>query len=111
MTYQDVGDLVSGFGLPCAYYQFRDNTATAPPFVCWFFEDDEDFGADDVNYAKIRPVRIELYTDYKDFDLEQRIENSITAADLRFSRSEGAIPSERMYMVAFTVPILITTEE
>lgn len=110
MTYQGLNALVESFGLPTAYYQFTDDTATAPPFVCWLFTDSQDFYADNTNYQRIRPARIELYTDFKDFDLESRIETALNAAGLTYVRSEGPIETERMYMVTYDFSVTITLE-
>lgn len=111
MTYQEVNALVESFGLPTAYYQFTADTATAPPFVCWFFTDSDDLNADNSNYVKIRPLRIELYTDYKDFALESVIEDALSAAGLTYERDEGALDTERMYMVTYDLAVIITEGE
>ena len=108
MTVQDLNTIIEAIGLPCAYYQFSDDTAQAPPFICWFFTDSDDFYADDVNFTRIRPLRIELYTDFKDFDLENTVEAALTAAGLSYARDEGAIDTERMYMVAYSADVLLT---
>ncbi len=110
MTYRELNVFVESLGLPTAYYQFTDDTATAPPFVCWFFTDSQDFYADNTNYQLIRPVRLELYTDFKDFGLEIQIETALSAAGLTYDRSEGAIEAERMYMVTYDFSVTITLE-
>lgn len=101
MTYQEISTFMSSLGLPCAYYVFQENTPQAPPFLCWYFTDSDDFFADDVNYQLIRPLRIELYTEYKDFELEGRIERQLSAAGLSFSRDETYLDDERMLMVTY----------
>lgn len=108
MTYEEVKSIIEDIGLPTAYWEFQNGTATSPPFICWLFTDSADFMADDTNYVKIRPLRIELYTDAKDFALEQRVENALTAAGLRYDREEGPIESERMYMVAYATSVIIS---
>ena len=75
MTYKQVAEMVGTIGVPYAYYQFPNNTGIAPPFVCFYFDSSNDFAADNVNYQRIRPLSIELYTDNKDFTLEQTVEN------------------------------------
>ena len=66
----ELKELIAGFGLPYAYYQFTKDTAKPPPFICYYLAQSDDFAADGVNYAKIRQLVIELYTRYKDFELE-----------------------------------------
>ena len=63
MTYRQVAEMVSSIGVPYAYYQFPNNTGIAPPFVCFYFDSSNDFAADNVNYQRIRPLTLELYTE------------------------------------------------
>lgn len=112
MTYQDVATLISSIGLPYAYYQFPENDpnnpAPDPPFVCFYFSGSDDLLADDTNYQKIRPLVIELYTDNKDFTLEETVETALNSAGLVFSRSETYIDAEKLYMVTFNTEIVIS---
>ena len=67
MTYKEVSTMVKSIGLPYAYYQFPEGTAEAPPFICFYWSEDNDLKADNINYQKIERLNIELYTDNKDF--------------------------------------------
>ena len=80
----------------------------APPFVCFYFDSSNDFAADNTNYQRIRPLSLELYTDNKDFTLEQTVENVLNQNGLVYSREETYLDSERMYMVTFMTEIIIT---
>lgn len=111
MTYKQVAEMVSSIGVPYAYYQFPNNTGIAPPFVCFYFNSSNDFAADNTNYQRIRPLSIELYTDNKDFTLEQTVENVLNQNGLVYSREETFLDSERMYMVTFMTEIIITEGE
>ena len=108
MTYRQVAEMVSSIGVPYAYYQFPNNTGIAPPFVCFYFDSSNDFAADNVNYQRIRPLVLELYTDNKDFTLEQTVENILNQNGLVYSREETFLDSEKMYMVTFQTNIIIT---
>ena len=110
MTYKEIATMVSGFGVPFAYYQFPNGTEQTCPFVCFYFEFSNDMAADNTNYQKIRPLSIELYTDNKDFALEESIETALNNAGLVFSREETWLDTERMYMVTFVTEIVITEE-
>lgn len=108
MTYRQVAEMVSSIGAPYAYYQFPNNTGIAPPFVCFYFDSSNDFAADNTNYQRIRPLSVELYTDNKDFTLEQTVENILNQNGLVYSREETYLDSEKMYMVTFMTEIIIT---
>ena len=53
-------------------------------------------------------MTIELYTDNKSFDLEERVEDALAGAGLTYSRSETYIDSEKLYMVAYATEIIVT---
>lgn len=108
MTTQEVASMVALVGIPTAYYQFPDNTGQEPPFICFYYPGDNDFKADNINYAKINRLIIELYTDSKDFALEAAVEQVLKDNELAFIRNETYIDSERMYEVIFETQVIIT---
>ncbi len=112
MTYLEfatmVGSVPLGDGfVPYAYYQFTQETAKEPPFICYYFTGDNDFGADNINYQAIRQAVIELYTDNKDFALEAAVENVLTANEMRYTKSETFIDSEQMHMTVYNMEVVI----
>ena len=108
MTYRDIKTLVQSIGLPFAYYQFTADTAVAPPFICFYFDESDDEPADNMNWAKIRTFYIELYTDEKDFELESTVESVLASNDQFYTRSETYLDSERMMMVSYEMKVVIT---
>ena len=107
MTYAEISQMISAVGVPYAYHHFEEGSGQQPPFITFYYQEDSDFKADDINYAAIRPLTIELYTDNKDFALEAAVESVLTANGLTFSRSEIFIDSEQMYMVTYNTEVLI----
>lgn len=110
MTYEDVATMVASIGLPNAYYQFPEKTEQTCPFVCFYFSGSNDLAADNTNYQRIRPLIIELYTDNKDFSLEETVEAVLSRNGLVYARDEVYIDTEKMYMVTYTTEIIITEE-
>lgn len=114
MTYKEVNEMIESIGLPYAYNEFPQ-TLEGPPFICFLFDESDDLLADNTNYAKIRPLFIELYTANKDFALESRTEAALNEKGLVFTRSETYIGSERMYQIVYntcvTIEDIIESEE
>ena len=108
MTYKEVAAMVKNIGYPCAYYQFPEGTDQACPFICFYFVRSNDLSADDTNYQRIRQLAVELYTDNKDFAAEETVENALNASGLVYYREESYLDSERMYMVTYTMEVVIT---
>lgn len=110
MTFQEVAALLASIGLPTAYDHFEVGNAADPPFICFYFEGSDDLAADNINFQRIRPLTVELYSENKDFALEERVEVALNGAGLVYSRSETYIDSERMYEVVYTTDIIISEE-
>ena len=110
MTFRDVAELIDGIGYPSAYYQFDEDTAKAPPFICFFYEGDNDVKADNSNYQKIERLIVELYTDDKDFEAEAAVEAALNNAGLVYSREETHIDTEKLYEVIYSCDVMITDE-
>lgn len=57
-------------------------------------------------YRKFTEVRLELYTDLKDLEAEQNVEDVLDAAGIFYNKSETWIDSEKLYEVlyAFEMP-------
>lgn len=111
MTYQEAKRMCEGIGIPAAYYQFPQGTGQQPPFLCWYFTGSDDLQADNRNYQRIRSLRMELYTDTKDFALEEEIEGTLDALELPYDKDESYIDSERMHMTVYDMDLIITTDQ
>ena len=111
MTIKEVAAMIQSIGVPFAYYQFPEGTEQACPFICFYFDSSNDFLADNRNYQKIRPLSIELYTDNKNFILEETVEGVLTDNGFVYTREESYIDSEHMYLVVFETSVAITEEE
>lgn len=111
MTYKEIAKMVEEIGYPYAYYQFDEGTAKAPPFICFYYPQRDDFLADDSNYSQITELVIELYTDNKDFTAEAAVEAALEAAEIVYEKDEAYIDSERMYMITYTTEVTINAEQ
>lgn len=102
--------MIAGIGLPYAYDHFNDADGAhpqGPPFICFLYPNSDDFIADNINYARITRLVIELYTDNVDFDLEGAVEAALIAAELPFTRDQQYIEGEQMYMTTYSTEVLI----
>lgn len=111
MTYKEVNTMIASIGLPYAYNEFSDGTGIAPPFICFLYDGyNNDLVADNYNYQPVRTLSIELYTDNKDFELENTVETVLKTNKLPFNRQETYIESERMFMVVYNTQIVVTDD-
>ena len=110
MTRDEIATMISGIGLPFAYDHFKEDQPhpKGPPYICFIYTDDSDLMADNVNYARVTGLMIELYTDDPRFDLEAAVEMALTENELPFAKDgPNYIQSERMYQTTYDTEVLL----
>lgn len=111
MSYSEIDTMISSIGLPYAYHQFPEDTEQAPPFICFFYPENNDFFADGSNYQTIVTLVVELYTDTKDIEKELDVEAVLKTAGLSWTKESGYLDSERMQMTTYTMEVVIHGEQ
>ena len=99
MTYDDITNMLKEAGLPLAYDHFAEGESPEPPFLIFLFPGSDNMFADNGVYFKISQLNMELYTDKKDPELEEKLEDILTAHEIPWEKSEVWIDSEKMYEV------------
>lgn len=94
--------ILEELGLPFAYDHFAEGESPETPFICYLSPGSDNFAADGKVYYKINEFHIELYTDYKDPELEERLEDILDDASIFYEKSETWIESEKLYEVLYT---------
>ena len=107
MKREDVYAMVQSIGLPCAYYQFPDNTPQAPPFVCWFFSVNTDVFAENENYVDKEVLNIELYTESRDFEQEQAVEAVLKAGGFTYAKEANRVDAEKIWQISYESEVII----
>lgn len=101
MTKELIEEILNGVGLPYRYHHFEVEEAVELPFICWIVPGSENFAADGKVYFQTNNVNIELYTDFKDFELEEKIEAVLDQKEIYWEKTEVYIESERLYEVYY----------
>ena len=111
MTRAEIYTMLNAIGIPCVYHHFSEGSGQQPPFICFYYPNDNDFKADDTRYVRVDALTIELYTDNKDFTLEETVENALLGAGLVFTKTESYIDTEKMFMVVYETEVLINGQQ
>lgn len=91
--------------LPFAYDHFAEGESPDPPFLVYLMPSADIFAADGIAYFKVNNLHLELYTDIKDPELEEKIESVLTKYGLFYSKSEVWISSEKLYEVLYQLEV------
>ena len=75
------------------------------PYGVYFDDHTNNFSADGIVYLVIRNFNIELYVRQRDPDLEGRLEDILTAAELYWDKDAAYIDSERFYQIAYEIEV------
>lgn len=93
--------IIEEMGIPFAYDHFAEGESPDPPFLCYLLSGSDNFAADGRVYYKMSEVRIELYTDFKDVSLEEKVTAVLDSHGIFYEQSEVWIEEEKLYEVAF----------
>ena len=94
-------EIMKATGIPFAYDHFAEGEPPEPPFICYLLPVSDNFAADGAVYFKANEVHIELYTDFKDLSVEQKVEAVLDERGIFYEKSETWIESEKLYEVLF----------
>ena len=93
--------IIEEMGIPFAYDHFAEGESPDPPFLCYLLPGSDNFAADGRVYYKMSEARIELYTDFKDVSLEEKVTAVLDSHGIFYEQSEVWIAEEKLYEVAF----------
>ena len=93
--------IIEEMWIPFAYDHFAEGESPDPPFLCYLLPGSDNFAADGRVYYKMSEVRIELYTDFKDVSLEEKVTAVLDNHGIFYEQSEVWIEEEKLYEVAF----------
>ncbi|MCQ2511686.1 MAG: hypothetical protein MJ116_14610, partial [Lachnospiraceae bacterium] len=96
---ENIVEMLQEMNIPFAYDHFAEGESPEPPFICYLIPGSDNFAADGKVYFKMNEVRIEMYTDFKDLDLESRVEGVLDGHEIFYNKSETWIQSEKLYEV------------
>lgn len=90
---------------PTAYWSFPEKEAPPMPFLVFFVENSDNFGADNKVYHKKNRVSVELMTKEKDPAAEEALENVFDAAEIYWEKTETHLDDEDAWMVVYNLEV------
>ena len=109
MKRRDLVEKLKSTGIPVTYYQWaEDETGDGPalPYLVYYYPSVEAETADDRMWCKMTRLNVELYTEVKDFDMEQRVDEALGSFCI-FEKEESYLSEEHMYEVLYMTEVYI----
>lgn len=102
MTEAELYSVLESTGLPARYSHFEN--PQEPPFLVYLGAGQDDFSADNLNYWHQNSYTVQYYYKVKAPAMETRIEDALTAAGLRWEKSEDVWDeSEGVYSIYYYI--------
>lgn len=105
MTKQYIETMLDEVGIPYEYHHFETTNAVDPPFLIWIISETNNFKADGKVFHRVNQVNLELYTDEKSFELEEKLEAILYEHEITWEKTEDYIQEEKMYMVTYEMEV------
>jgi len=105
MTYEEINEMMQEMDFPFAYHHFAEGESPNPPFVLFLSPGENTFSADNSMYYSFKQLDIELYTDKKSPEVEERVEEILRQHHIFYNKTEAWIESERLYEVLYEMEV------
>jgi len=107
MTTSQIAALIASIGFPFAYDHFPEKSAPDLPFICFRYDQQNNFNADNTTRQKIASLSVELYTANKDIASENAVEAVLVANDMPYTKTETYIDSEKLYLNLYETEVIL----
>lgn len=108
MTRKEVADILATCNLPLAYRAFPIGNAPNPPYLLYFYENNDDVMADNTNYVNIVNLVVELYTSgEREFITEATVEGVLNTNHLTHSKMEEYNDDMNLYRITYEMEVVI----
>ena len=103
MTLREIEELLRKTGLPVEYRAFPEKQAPPLPYICYLVLENNNFAADGKVYFSTKNIRVELYTQFKNEEMERKVEEVLSS--FYFQKEEIYIEKEKCYQIIYELEI------
>ena len=105
MTLDEFYTMLQATELPVAYYAFPVDEAPSLPFLVYFETATDNFAADGIAYYEIKKMAVELYTQRRNTELEQTIEQTFTTNGIFWNKELVYLNDERCFEIIYEMEL------
>lgn len=104
-TLQELYTQLKTLQLPVQYYMFQEGQAPNLPYIIYYNPSEQHENADNATLHISKDVIIEVYSEFKDLSLEEKLKELFNKNKLTYTFQETYLKDERMYMVAYQISL------
>ncbi len=104
MKHENLFKILKQVGIPVAYDHFEDNKITHPPFMAYREQSPDSFKADNIVYSAFFNYEIELVTQKKDVELEEKISDLLNENEIPYEKNDEVWDNEeKIYHIFYEI--------
>lgn len=103
MSLEEFKNILKTTGLPVAYHSFPEEEVPPLPFICFISPGTSNFAADGVVYVKANQIQVELYTRYRDFISEEKVEKALSS--FFWEKNSEYLESEKCFQTIYELEV------
>lgn len=96
---------IDGFENKVAFYEFPEDLVPPLPFICFICTDDNNFSADGIVYHAFTNFAVELYTQYKDEETEEKVEQTFTEHGIYYTKETTYLDDEKVWLIVYEMEL------
>lgn len=104
-TLQELYTQLKTLQLPVQYYMFQEGQAPNLPYIIYYNPSEQHENADNSTLHVSKDVIIEVYSEFKDLSLEDKLKELLNKNKLTYTFQETYLKEERMYMLAYQITL------
>ncbi len=104
-TLQELYTQLKTLQLPVQYYMFQEGQAPNLPYIIYYNPSEQHENADNATLHVSKDVIIEVYSEFKDLSLEDKLKELFDKNKLTYTFQETYLKDERMYMLAYQITL------
>lgn len=102
---KEILESIDGFENKVAFYEFPEELVPPLPFIVFMCTDDNNFAADGIVYHSFTNYAVELYTKYKDEEIEERVEKTLTENGIYYNKETTFLDDEKVWLILYEMEI------
>lgn len=104
MGAKKIYNILCATGFPVAYSSFKEKVFT--PYIAYEFEDSSNLEADNKAFVKTGNYRIELYTQGKEPNYEEKLEKILDENEIFYEKDEVCIEEENLNQINYYINMM-----